>query len=284
MPGFREERGNPVAPMRREKSKWKTHEGESTDAGHRCRAVHSSGEGFVMEFERRDCTIQPEEGINRKREESRTKARPFCISQREVVEAFKQVKANQGAAGVDGQSITQFEANLRNNLYKIWNRMSSGSYFPPPVRRVEIPKGEGTRPLGIPTVADRIAQNRGETAHRAGVGEVLSSRLLTGIGREDRPRTHLGQQERGAGRTAGFLIWTSRPFFDSIDWALLLKAVRMHIDTPWVLLYIERWLKAPVRLDDGTLVIREKGTPARVGRQPDLGKSLSPSITPSTRG
>ena len=88
------------------------------------------------------------------------RAKPFDIPKREVWEAYKRVRANQGAAGVDGQSIADFEADLSNNLYKIWNRMSSGSYFPPPVRRVDIPKGEtgGTRPLGIPTVADRVAQ------------------------------------------------------------------------------------------------------------------------------
>lgn len=87
------------------------------------------------------------------------KARPFCISKWEVWEAYKRVKANQGAAGVDGQSIAEFEQKLKDNLFKIWNRMSSGSYFPPPVRRVDIPKDNGgTRPLGIPTVADRIAQ------------------------------------------------------------------------------------------------------------------------------
>ncbi len=86
-------------------------------------------------------------------------AKPFKIPKRDVWEAFKRVKANQGAAGVDGQSIADFEANLKGNLYKLWNRMSSGSYFPPPVRRVDIPKADGgTRPLGVPTVADRIAQ------------------------------------------------------------------------------------------------------------------------------
>ena len=87
-------------------------------------------------------------------------AKPFKIPKREVWEAYKRVKANQGAAGVDGQSIAEFEANFENNLYKLWNRLSSGSYFPPPVRRVDIPKrdGGGVRPLGIPTVADRVAQ------------------------------------------------------------------------------------------------------------------------------
>ena len=93
------------------------------------------------------------------REEPVDEAKPFDIPKREVWEAFKRVKANQGAAGVDGQSIAEFEGNLSGNLYKLWNRMSSGSYLPPPVRRVDIPKADGgTRPLGIPTVADRIAQ------------------------------------------------------------------------------------------------------------------------------
>ena len=100
------------------------------------------------------------------------KAKPFAIPKREVWEAFKRVKANQGAAGVDGQSILEFEANLPGNLYRLWNRLSSGSYFPPPVKRVEIPKANGgVRPLGIPTVADRIAQ---EVARR-----YLEDRLLT---------------------------------------------------------------------------------------------------------
>jgi len=87
------------------------------------------------------------------------KAKPFDISKRDVWESFKRVKANRGAAGVDGQTIADFEADLSNNLYKLWNRLSSGSYFPSPVRRVDIPKADGgTRPLGIPTVVDRIAQ------------------------------------------------------------------------------------------------------------------------------
>ena len=88
-----------------------------------------------------------------------SKAKPFCISKQTVWEAYLKVKANRGAAGVDNQSIEDFEENLKDNLYKIWNRMASGTYFPPPVLRVEIPKGDGkTRKLGVPTVSDRIAQ------------------------------------------------------------------------------------------------------------------------------
>ena len=112
-----------------------------------------------MELDRRGCVVQPRPRANRRREEPVDKAKPFDIPKREVWEAFKRVKANQGAAGVDGQSIAEFEVDLSNNLYKLWNRLSSGSYMPPPVRRVDIPKAiGGTRPLGIPTVADRIAQ------------------------------------------------------------------------------------------------------------------------------
>ena len=112
-----------------------------------------------MGLERRGCVVQPWPLANWKREEPVDEAKPFKIPKREVWEAFKRVKANQGAAGVDGQSIAEFEANLSGNLYKLWNRLSSGSYFPPPVRRVDIPKANGgMRPLGIPTVADRIAQ------------------------------------------------------------------------------------------------------------------------------
>jgi retron-type reverse transcriptase len=112
-----------------------------------------------MGLDRRGCVVQPRPRANRRREEPVDKAKPFDIPKREVWEAFKRVKANQGAAGVDRQSVADFEADLSNNLYKLWNRLSSGSYFPPPVRRVDIPKADGgTRPLGIPTVADRIAQ------------------------------------------------------------------------------------------------------------------------------
>ena len=135
--------------------------GESTEAQGRGGAARSGVESSVMGLERRGCVVQPWPLANRKREEPVDEAKPFKIPKREVWEAFKRVKANQGAAGVDGQSIAEFEANLSGNLYKLWNRLSSGSYFPPPVRRVEIPKANGSmRPLGIPTVADRIAQLR----------------------------------------------------------------------------------------------------------------------------
>ena len=189
------------------------------------------------------------------------KAKPFKIPKRDVWEAFKRVKANQGAAGVDGQSITEFEANLKGNLYKLWNRMSSGSYFPPPVRRVDIPKADGgTRPLGIPTVADRIAQ---EVARR-----FLEPILEPGF-HPDSYGYRPGKSAIDAVRTARQRCWRYdwvldldvKAFFDTIDWELMLKAVRQHTDCPWVLLYIDRWLRAPVQMEDGSVVPRMAGTP-----------------------
>ncbi len=189
------------------------------------------------------------------------KAKPFDIPKREVWEAFKKVKANQGAAGVDGQSIRDFEAGLSDNLYKLWNRMSSGSYFPPPVRRVDIPKDEGrTRPLGIPTVGDRIAQ---EVVRR------YLEPILDPIFHEDsygyRPRRSAIDAVRKARQRCWRSGWVLdidvQGYFDGIDWELLLKAVRQHTDCPWVLLYIERWLKAPVQMEDGSVEPRTAGTP-----------------------
>ena len=189
------------------------------------------------------------------------KAKPFCISKREVWEAYKRVKANRGAAGIDGQTIAEFDEDLSNNLYRIWNRMSSGSYLPPPVRRVEIPKGDGrTRPLGIPTVADRIAQM------------VVKRQLepkLEPLFHDDSYGYRPGRSAHQALSVARSRCWKSdwvldldiKGFFDNIDHELLMRAVRRHTDCTWVLLYIERWLKAPVSMPEGALIQREKGTP-----------------------
>lgn len=190
-----------------------------------------------------------------------TQAKPFSIPKRDVWEAFKSVKANRGAAGVDGQTIEDFEARLSPNLYKLWNRLSSGSYMPPPVRRVDIPKaGGGTRPLGIPTVADRIAQ------------EVVRRRLepiLEPVFDPDSYGYRPGRSAIDAIRTARRRCWRYdwvldidiKGFFDTIDHELLLRALRRHADCAWVRLYVERWLKAPVMLEGGELVARERGTP-----------------------
>jgi RNA-directed DNA polymerase len=190
------------------------------------------------------------------------RAKPFDIPKREVWEAYKRVRANQGAAGVDEQSIADFEADLTNNLYKLWNRLSSGSYHPPPVRRVDIPKGEGgqTRPLGIPTVADRIAQTVVKRYleplvepcfHPDSYGYRPGKSALDAV----------GVARQRCWRYAWVLDLDIQSFFDRIDSALLMRAVRKHTDCPWVLLYIERWLKAPVQMTDGSLIARERGVP-----------------------
>jgi len=189
------------------------------------------------------------------------KAKPFCIPKREVWEAYKRVKANHGAAGVDGQSIAEFEEDLSNNLYRLWNRLSSGSYFPPPVLRVDIPKGDGrTRPLGIPTVTDRIAQMV-VRRHLEPILEPVFHNDSYGY-RPGRSAHHaLSVTRQRCWKYDWVLDLDVKGFFDAIDWNLLMRAVRRHTDCKWVLMYIERWLQAPVRMPDGTLASREKGTP-----------------------
>ena len=188
-------------------------------------------------------------------------AKPFCISKREVWMAYKRVKENRGAAGVDDQTIAEFEMDLKNNLYRLWNRMSSGSYMPPPVRRVDIPKGDGgTRPLGIPTVSDRIAQM---------VVKRYLEPSLEPVFHESSYGYRPGRSAHDALAVARQRCWSHdwvldldiKGFFDNLDWELLMRAVRRHTDCAWVLLYIERWLTAPVSMPNGELVSREKGTP-----------------------
>jgi RNA-directed DNA polymerase len=189
------------------------------------------------------------------------KARSFRISKQAVWSAYQRVKANGGAAGVDEQSIQDFERKLKDNLYKLWNRLSSGSYFPPPVRRVEIPKSDGgKRPLGIPTVADRIAQMVVKLAFEP----------------EVEPYFHNDSYGYRPGRSAAQAVGVARTrcwrydygvdldiraFFDSMDHSLLMKAGRKHATDSWVGLYIERWLKAPVQYEDGRVEARDRGTP-----------------------
>jgi RNA-directed DNA polymerase len=190
-----------------------------------------------------------------------SKAKPFRISKRTVWEAYKRVRAKQGAAGVDEISITEFERKLEDNLYKLWNRMSSGSYFPPPVRSVEIPKSSGgKRILGIPTVADRIAQM---------VVKMKLEPELEPHFHQDSYGYRPGKSAIEAGGVARERCWHNdwvldldiKGCFDNLDHELLMRAVRKHTNRRWMLLYIERWLKAPAQQPDGTLVQRERGVP-----------------------
>jgi len=210
-------------------------------------------------------------GQLRKRDEPVSAPKPFNISKKMVWDAYESVKANNGAPGVDEQSISDFEENLKGNLYKLWNRMSSGSYFPPPVKAVEIPKkdGKGTRILGVPTVADRIAQT------------VVAMTLAP----EVEPKFHPDSYGYRKGRSAHDAIgqcrkrcWKNdwvvdldiKSFFDTVPHDLILKTVSRHTDEKWVLLYVERWLTAPMQSADGDLIQRDRGTPQ--------GSAISPML------
>jgi RNA-directed DNA polymerase len=194
-------------------------------------------------------------------EEPLGKAKPFIISKRVVFEAYKRVRANQGAAGVDGESIADFERDLKNNLYKIWNRMSSGSYFPPAVRSVEIAKKSGgKRKLGVPTVSDRIAQMVAKMYFEPEVDHHFHPDSY-GYRPGKSAIEAVGMARKRCWRHNWVLDLDIKGFFDNIDHGLLMRAVRKHTDIQWLLLYIERWLKAPVQTEDGTFVSREKGSP-----------------------
>ena len=190
-----------------------------------------------------------------------SQAKPFRISKKIVWEAYERVKANKGAAGVDSESIEAFEQDLKNNLYKIWNRMSSGTYFPPPVRTVAIPKKDGgERRLGIPTVSDRIAQTV--------VKRYLEPLVEPSFHPDSygyRPRKSaldaVASTRQRCWRYAWVIDLDIRGFFDNLDHALVLRAVRKYTQCSWMLLYLKRWLEAPAQLEDGTLVPRTKGTP-----------------------
>jgi RNA-directed DNA polymerase len=199
------------------------------------------------------------------------KDKSFVIPKQLVWEAYRRVAANKGAPGVDGQDLEEFEADLGNNLYKIWNRMSSGTYFPPPVRAVEIPKphSPGTRVLGVPTVADRIAQ----TAAAMYLEPLVEPRF-----HDDSYGYRPGRSQLDALAACRQRCWKYdwiidldvQKFFDTVPWDLVVRAVQAVTDCRWVLLYVKRWLAAPLQRPDGTLVERDKGTPQ--------GSAISPVL------
>ncbi|MCK5255277.1 MAG: group II intron reverse transcriptase/maturase, partial [Deltaproteobacteria bacterium] len=189
------------------------------------------------------------------------KAKPYSISKHVVLKAFKLVKANKGAAGVDGESIAEFEKDLKNNMYKLWNRMSSGSYFPPPVRSVKIPKGDGKkRILGIPTVSDRVGQMVARIYLEPKVEKCFHPDSY-GYRKGKSATEAVGVARQRCFRYRWVVDLDIKGFFDSLDHGLMMRAVRKHTKCKWLLLYIERWLKAPNQLGDGSLVSRDKGTP-----------------------
>jgi RNA-directed DNA polymerase len=198
--------------------------------------------------------------------------KPFDIPKGLVWQAWRSVKANKGAAGADGVTIEAFEEDLQGNLYKIWNRMSSGTYFPPPVRAVEIPKASGgTRILGVPTVGDRVAQTAAAMA--------LEPRTEA-IFHEDsygyRPRKGALDAVARCRQRCWEKSWVIdldvRKFFDSVPWDLMVKAVQANVthEQRWITLYVRRWLAAPIVTPDGRVQARDMGTPQ--------GSAISPVL------
>lgn len=234
---------------------------ENTNARHRGGVARSSDDPAVTGGERRGCVATSDSGANLAREEPRRSGRLFEISKREVWEAFKRVKANKGAAGIDGKTLEVFEANIKGNLYKVWNRMRSGSYFPPSVRSVEIPKKSGgVRTLGIPTVADRVAQS---------VIKARVERVLEPLFDQDsygyRPNRSalqaVGATRKRCWKFDWIVEFDIKAAFDNLDHTYLMALVRRHVSCRWTILYIERWLKVGGLQTDGLTAQREKGTP-----------------------
>lgn len=189
------------------------------------------------------------------------KTKPFTISRDLVLQAYLQVKENRGSGGIDGISLEGFDKDRRNHLYRLWNRMSSGSYMPLPVLLVEIPKtGGGKRPLGIPTVTDRIAQTVVTMTLEPDLDKIFHESSY-GYRRGKSAIEAVGKARERCWRYDWVLDLDIKGFYENIPHDLLMKAVRRHTDCKWILLYIERWLKAPVQQGDGTLTERTKGTP-----------------------
>jgi RNA-directed DNA polymerase len=192
--------------------------------------------------------------------EPRLQGKSHDIPKQLIWAAWLKVKSNGGAAGADGVTIEQFEERVKDNLYRLWNRMASGSYFPGPVRAVEIPKKGGTRVLGIPNVIDRVAQTAAVLALEPEV-----ERIFHPDSYGYRPGRSPVDAVRVCRRRCFEKDWVVdldvRSFFDSVPWDLMLKAVARHVTQEWVLLYVERWLKAPMQMPDGTLTRRTRGTP-----------------------
>jgi RNA-directed DNA polymerase len=202
---------------------------------------------------------------------SQSGSKPYEISKQVVMAAFEKVRSKKGAPGIDGVTVEQFAQDSKKNLYKLWNRMSSGSYFPSPVRMVEIPKdgGRGTRVLGVPTVADRIAQT---------VAVAYLEPLVEKLFHADSYGYRPGRSPLDAVATCRARCWKYgwvldldiEGFFDNLDHDLILKAVARHTDDKWILMYVQRWLSAPLAQPDGTPVSRDRGSPQ--------GASISPLL------
>ncbi len=189
----------------------------------------------------------------------KSKSQP--VTEAMVMNAYKSVKRGGKSGGIDDVSLTDFVKDLRANLYKIWNRMASGSYFPPAVKEVEIPKTDGSkRKLGIPTLSDRIAQ----TVVKEHLEKAVDSKFegnSYGYRKGKSAQTALQKCKENCWKYAWVIDLDIKGFFDNIDRDLLKKEVKQHSHEKWVLMYIERWLNAPIIKKDGRKVERDKGTP-----------------------
>ena len=187
--------------------------------------------------------------------------KPFVISKEVVKIAFERVKANKGTYGIDEQTIADFEENLKNNLYKIWNRMSSGTYFPKPVKAVAIPKKNGgTRILGIPTVEDRVAQMVAKIYFEPNVEKIFYEDSY-GYRPNKSAIDAIGVLRERCWKKDWVVDFDIKGLFDNIRHDYLIKMVKRHTDKQWIILYTERWLKTPFKMQDGTIVERTAGTP-----------------------
>lgn len=187
--------------------------------------------------------------------------KPFKISKQAVKIAFDRVKANKGTYGIDEQSIADFEENLKDNLYKIWNRMSSGTYFPRPVKAVAIPKKNGgTRMLGIPTVEDRVAQMVAKIYFEPNVEKIFYEDSY-GYRPNKSAIQAVGVLRERCWRKDWVVDFDIKGLFDNIRHDYLIEMVKRHTEEQWIILYIERWLKTPFKMQDGTIVERTAGTP-----------------------
>jgi RNA-directed DNA polymerase len=246
--------------MIREPFKQRTCKNQSTDAEHSGGVMHSSDENAVMAVEQRHDLIRPKEGTTVKQDDPRPEAKPFEIPKRLIYDAWKRVAANQGAPGVDKESIQVYQRNLGGNLYKLWNRMSSGCYYPLPVKQVLIPKGDGFRSLGIPTVADRTAQMAVKMLIEPRLEQIFhpgSYGYRPGRGAKDA----VAQVRQNSWRYDWVLDMDIKSFFDTIDHELMMRAVEKHVPERWIRIYIRRWLECPIQLENGEMESRTCGTP-----------------------
>lgn len=246
--------------MKREPFKQRTCKNQSTDAEHSGGVMHSSDENAVMAVEQRHDLIRPKEGTTVKQDDPRPEAKPFEIPKRLIYDAWKRVAANKGAPGVDKESIQVYQRNLGGNLYKLWNRMSSGCYYPLPVKQVLIPKGDGFRSLGIPTVADRTAQMAVKMLIEPRLEQIFhpgSYGYRPGRGAKDA----VAQVRQNSWRYDWVLDMDIKAFFDTIDHELMMRAVEKHVPERWIRIYIRRWLECPIQLENGEMESRTCGTP-----------------------